>query len=167
MDLKEGDDSECDESSINLKSVVNNGRSPLCKILKNGQTLEFKTWAKDLCEAMLPLAKILDTLHATPTYQASLAEQLAKIENPELTPSAKVLAEMKRAKITFAEFTRRQSALWQTTFLDSRLPEKKRLVFEELAADSIVQQHTIEAADTLDFDEYLQTFYQQYTRKKL
>lgn len=163
-DSPEFTDAECLNIGSNLKAVVANGRAPSCPLTMNGENIEFREWAHGLLNAMLPLAQTLDTLHATQTYQATWMEQAAKVANTELTPSAQVLATMRRESITFAEFSRRQSEQWRGYFAEKPLPASKRAVFEELAADSLVQQKAIEAADTLAFDVYLNNFYQQYYR---
>lgn len=155
-------DEECQTVNANFKAVVAKGRAPSCELQFDGQKVEFKTWANNMLEAMLPLAKTLDTLHATKTYQTTWVEQSAKVENTALTPSAQVLTTMRREDITFAEFSRRQSEQWRRYFTEMPLPASKHSVFEELAADSLVQQQAIEAADTIAFDDYLKNFYQQY-----
>ncbi len=155
-------DEECQTVNSNFKAVVANGRAPSCELLFGSKKVEFKTWANGLMEAMLPLAKTLDTLHASKTYQTTWVEQSSKIENTALTPSAQVLAIMRNEGITFAEFSRRQSEQWRTYFTDTPLSTNKRSVFEELAADSLVQQKTIETADSSAFDDYLKNFYNQY-----
>jgi glutamate--cysteine ligase len=124
--------------------------------------VEFRLWAEALLASMQTLAETLDTLHATTPYQNALQQQREKVANPALTPSARVLDTMRSEGITFAEFSRRQSEQWRRHFAETPLPASKRAVFAELAADSLVQQKTIEAADTLAFDDYLQNFYQQY-----
>ncbi len=155
-------DDECKQTRDNLKNVVKNGRAPDFTLQFKEQKIKFNDWSKSLLNAMQPLAKILDSLHATNVYQNSISEQMAKIDNSDLTPSATVLAQMKQEKITFAEFARRQSEKWNAHFTDNRLPKNKRVYFEELAADSVVQQKTIEATDTEPFEQYLSEFYSQY-----
>jgi glutamate--cysteine ligase len=160
-------DEECQSIASNLKAVVARGRAPSCLLQLQGESVELRNWGKRFMASLLPLAQTLDTLHANKPYQATLAEQLAKVDNPALTPSAKVLDTLRQEGITFAEFTRRQSSHWQQHFAQTPLAAGKRAVFEELAADSLIQQTTIEAADTLAFDDYLSKFYQQYQRGSL
>ena len=155
-------DAECQETQLNLKNIVKNGRAPDFKLQLDGKPTDFKDWALSLLNAMQPLAETLDSLHASNIYQTSISEQIEKINNPELTPSATVLRQMREQQITFAEFSRRQSEVWSTHFTKNRLSKNKRDYFEELAADSVVQQHTIEATDNVPFDQYLCDFYKQY-----
>lgn len=153
---------ECERLNTNLRTVVNEGRSPQAQMLSKNGSQPFAEWAHDLLLQLQPLTTLLDTLKAKNCYQQTWSEQLAKVEQPHLTPSAKILAEMRNNHITFAEFSRRQSEQWQQHFLAQPLSDDKRFIYQELAEDSLAQQATIEAADTLPFDDYLTKFYQQY-----
>lgn len=155
-------DEECRNINSNLKTVVARGRDPTCQLQVQGQTIGFRTWAGNLLQGMQPLAMRLNTLHASKNYESTWLEQAAKVADASLTPSAQVLDTMRRENITFAEFSRRQSEQWRQYFAACPLPAGKQAMFEELAADSLVQQKTIEAADTLAFDDYLGNFYEQY-----
>lgn len=154
---------DCEEIILNLKQIVSNGRSRDCAISLSGQSAPFRQWGSTMLNNMQPLAATLDSLHSTNAFQASLSDQLAKVENPDLTPSARIIADMREKQITFAEFARRQSDHWNTCFANNRLPASERLYFNELAADSLVQQRTIEKADSIPFEQYLQDFYRQYS----
>lgn len=156
------DELECQQNTLNLQKVVEAGRDPELTLDMGKQQVHFRTWGEKLLKAMQPLAAILDSLHATDAYQASLKKQQAKIQDSKLTPSAQILDIMTREQITFAEFGRRQSQHWQDHFLSKPLSNAKTQRFESLAADSIAQQATIEAADELSFEDYLKDFYQQY-----
>jgi glutamate--cysteine ligase len=161
-DSPDFDDTECQSVSKNLAAVVNYGRSPNCELTINGLKLPFNQWANNQLSNIFDLAKALDSLHANNIYQDCWRLQHKKIADVSLTPSAQVLATMRDKKITFAEFSRQQSQQWQSYFLHKPLTHNKRVAFEELAADSLVQQKTIESAVTLSFEEYLKNFYQQY-----
>ena len=157
-----------DEESIrsvkNLKTVVSQGRSPDCTIDINGQPMPFNAWARSLMERLLPLAELLDSLHCSQPFLSTWKLQSSKVDDVSLTPSAQILASMKDQQITFVEFSRRQSKHWYQYFLKRPLETNKQTLFAELAADSIVQQQAIEAADIINFDDYLQNFYQQYQK---
>ena len=153
---------ECPQTTFNLQQTVKNGRAPDATIEWQGKTVKLKEWGLNILENLQPLANMLDSLHATDAYQACLDLQRAKLKDSSLTPSAQILKTMSESNITFAEFARRQSAHWQDYFLQKELSKNKLARFEELAADSLAQQQTIEEADTLNFEQYLDDFYQQY-----
>lgn len=155
-------DRECRQVDDNLARVVKDGRKPGLEVVIEDQAVDFRQWASQTVAAMQPLAELLDSLNAGQCYQQSLTAQQRKIDNPDLTPSAQILAAMREQSLSFAEFARRQSAKWQSHFLSQPLSDDTRQLYEELAADSLAQQQTIEAADNMSFDDYLAGFYQQY-----
>jgi len=156
------DEQDCARINVNFSRIVNHGRSATVSINTADGDIPFTEWSNHLLTQLLPLAKMLDTLNASNCYQQTWLEQKAKIDDVTKTPSAKVLQTMRQDNITFAEFSRRQSKQWQDYFLSQPLSASKRAAFNELAQDSIAQQRTIEAADHVSFDAYLEKFYQQY-----
>jgi glutamate--cysteine ligase len=68
-----------------------------------------KAWAAELLEQIAPLAALLDQSHGGDAHSKAVDEQLAKIRDVSLTPSAKVLASMAEHKESFAQFSMRQS----------------------------------------------------------
>lgn len=155
-------DDECKMIRQNQKNVVKNGRAPDFKLQFDDNSVLLREWAPSLLQSMQPLAQILDSLNANNTYQTSLADQLEKIIHPELTPSARVLQQMREQQLPFARFARQQSEKWRDHFTQLPLPVSKDTYFKQLAADSIVQQKTIELSDNIPFDQYLLDFYKQY-----
>ena|SRR5690554_255435 len=161
-DSPELSDKACREVNANLRLIVNEGRKPGLSIQVDEQPQNFTVWAEQLLAAMQPIAGVLDKLNATGCYQQSLEQQKAKVADSALTPSAQVLSRMRSENLSFAEFGFKQGKMWQTHFLSQALSDDVREYFTETAADSIVQQKTIEAASTEPFDQYLANFYKQY-----
>ena len=86
----------------NNASVVNWGRKPDLS-LKNPAPIKMKTWANDLIMKCKKIAEIFDANCANPTYSESIAIQLEKLTNPDLTPSAKILDHIKTSSWSFYE----------------------------------------------------------------
>ena len=86
----------------NNASVVNWGRKPDLS-LKNPAPIKMKTWANDLIMKCKKIAEIFDANCANPTYSESIAIQLKKLTNPDLTPSAKILDHIKTSSRSFYE----------------------------------------------------------------
>jgi len=92
---------------------------------------------------------------------ASLRVQKAKVADPDLTPSARMLAEMRTSGEGFQDYARRLSEAhghqWRAHKLDpAREAELLRLVDE-----SKRRQAEIEAADDVDFDTFLARYFAQ------
>jgi glutamate--cysteine ligase len=95
------------------------------------------------------------------SYGRSLAAQRAKAEDPELTPSASMLAEMRARGERFAEFARRLTEQHRGDFLSTPPSRERAAWLDDLTATSRDRQHAIEAADDIDFDEFLHRYFAQ------
>ena len=80
----------------------------------------------------------------------------------ELTPSARVLRELRGDGISFSQFALNKSAEHAAAFRDDPLPEKLQAEFVEMAERSLQAQKEIEAQDRQPFDDYLQHYFDQY-----
>jgi len=142
----------------NFARTVKEGRRPGLSLERAGEDVALTTWASELIERIRPVAALLDDQHNEDgVHAASLAVQQAKIDNPALTPSARVLNDV-RAIGSFAAFGLRQSALHAAYFRDSALMPAEAALFDELAAASKAEQAAIEAAPGPDFDAFVAAY---------
>ena len=88
-------------------------------------------------------------------YAQSLNNQIHKIENPELTPSGRMISEMKEGQLSFFEFSMQQSRIHRNFLSDGELGKEANRHMQETSMYSTEKQKRIEAADTLNFDEFL------------
>ena len=86
-----------------------------------------------------------------------MAAQRAKIDNPALTPSARVLDEI-RALGSSAAFGLRQSQLHADHFRADPLMPAEEAMFADMAQVSLAEQRTIEASDTVSFDAFVAAY---------
>ncbi|MBW8899234.1 MAG: glutamate--cysteine ligase [Massilia sp.] len=139
----------------NFGRTVKEGRKPGLTLTRDGAEVPLKDWANELIERIRPVAALLDAQHNDgEVHAASLAVQSAKIANADLTPSARVLEEV-RAIGSSAKFGLRQSELHAAYFRESALMPAEEAMFEELAAASLAEQVVIEQASTGDFDDFV------------
>ena len=142
----------------NFARTVKEGRRPDLTLTRDGLEVPLTEWALELIERIRPVAQLLDDGHNEgDVHQASLAKQKAKIEDPALTPSARVLEEV-RALGSAAAFGLQQSRLHAATFRDSPLMPAEEALFDEMAASSHAEQATIEATDTGSFDAFVAAY---------
>ena len=91
----------------------------------------------------------------------NLARQRAKVDDPELTPSARVLREMRERGEGFFAFANRIAEERRAEFAARPpAPDRDRL-FVAMAEDSLRRQREIEAADREDFDTFLARYFAQ------
>jgi len=142
----------------NFARTVKEGRRPDLTLTRDGEEVLLSTWADELLERIRPLARLLDEEHnESGVHEASLAQQKAKVADPDKTPSARVLAEVK-ALGSAAAFGLRQSELHAAYFRDSPLMPAEEAVFEEMAAASLAEQAIVEQQDTGSFDDFVAAY---------
>ncbi|MCP5175699.1 MAG: glutamate--cysteine ligase [Moraxellaceae bacterium] len=137
------------------EQMVEQGRAANLHITINGQQANFKDCAVELLEEMQQVAVVLDNAHHTTRYSESISQQMAKIENPELTYAAQVLAQMSKHNNNFFAFGAAIAEQHRDYFLSQSLSAERLAAFELQAQESLAAQKTIEESDTLSFDEFL------------
>jgi len=142
----------------NFSRTVKEGRRPGLTLTRNGAEVPLALWAEELIERIRPVAALLDEQHNDGgVHAASLAQQLAKVANPALTPSARVLEEV-RALGSSAAFGLRQSELHAAYFRESALMPAEEAMFAEMAAASLAEQAIIEQTQTGSFDAFVAAY---------
>jgi len=153
-----------DEFQVNNSNqllVANQGRRPGLQLNRGGDTVTLQQWAHSILYAMQPICAVLDRGSLDRPYQLALQHQLAVVDNPALTPSARILACMRENGQEFGCFASNTSALHKHYFNAEPLDEDTQRQFEDMAAASLQKQADIEANDKLDFDEYLSRYFAQ------
>ena len=135
------------------------GRQPNLQLERPGGPTSLTAWAKEVLDAMYPICVLLDENEPTRPYTVALDAERQKVNAPEFTPSARVLAEMRFYGESYFQYAMRKSLTLQQYFLDRPLPDEINGVFKAKAADSLAKQTAIEAADSLSFDEYLKAYF--------
>ena len=148
--------------AANLEAVVNRGRQPGLLLAKDQESIPLALWATQLVDALRPIAALLDTVHDSGDYTAALLEQQAKVADPDLTPSARVLREMREHNQTFFRLGMSYSERWAQYFRERPLDADIEKAFMEETRQSLEEQRAIEQADAISFEQYLQKFYAQY-----
>src|SRR6201994_1878547 len=136
--------------------VARRGREPDLKLSREGRGISMTEWARELLDSMQGICEMLDHGEAARPYASALEQQMAKINDVERTPSARLLAEMRQTGESFFQLALRMSNLHKDYFLGLYPPNESRLgEFATEARDSLEAQRSIEASDRTDFDTYL------------
>jgi glutamate--cysteine ligase len=152
-------DSEQGRLDANHVTVARRGREPGLTLWRDGRDVPMQAWARELLDSMTGICEILDRGDAARPYSQALAIQAAKIAQPALTPSARLLEELKGGE-SFFELALRMSREHKAYFLDLYPPNEERLKeFASEARESLRAQRAIEAADRGTFGEYLQRYF--------
>ena len=153
--------SEREEIDQNELLVAHQGREPGLELNHNAKQLKLKNWALNIFDGMQSVSELLDQHKKGTPYQDSLKHQREKVMDPELTPSARMLDEMRETKEGFYHFAKRMSEKHNRYFTSLNLSEERNQFFDEAARKSLEKQKEIEASDTLSLDDYLQEYFKQ------
>ena len=115
----------------------------------------------EIITAMTGVCELLDEGHDDKPYSDSLAIQAEKIRDPDRTPSARMLAEMRARDEGFFHFALRMSQQHQAYFRGLPRDAAREAEFVRLAEQSWEQQHQMEAANNEPFSAYLQRYFSQ------
>jgi glutamate--cysteine ligase len=150
------EDGELEEINARSLLVARSGRRPGLELPFGERMLGLRAAAAPLRDGMLEIAARLDRDgHA---YRDSVASQWAAIENPALTPSARLLAAMRSAGSSFEEYALDVARRHHDYFMSAPLEPATMTELEQLAEASLRAQAEREATDTLGFDQYLAEF---------
>ena len=142
----------------NFARTVKEGRRPGLTLTRGDAEVPLLAWAAELLERIRPLAELLDSEHNYGGAHVSALElQKAKVANPDKTPSARVLAEV-RALGSFAKFGLQQSELHAQALRAEPLMPAEVALFDETAKASLDEQARIEAADSGSFDDFVAAY---------
>ncbi|MDH4871393.1 glutamate--cysteine ligase [Pseudomonas sp. BN515] len=149
---------ECRSATDNFQRVVKEGRRPGLQLQRHGHTTSLTEWANELLDRIARTAELLDAAQGGQEHAEALAAQRAKVANPELTPSARVLAEMRERGESFSQFSLRQSRQHADYFRSQPLDAEDQDRFENMARQSLDEQARLEAEPEVDFDTFVAAY---------
>ena len=124
----------------------------------------FTETAFALLNNLKPLAELLDEVAGGEEYLAAVQSQLAKVEDPALTPSARIIREMSAQKISFYEFAMGMAEEHEKRFKETPMSEAACEKMRAEAARSHLRQKEIEDRDELNFDDFLADYVRRQNR---
>lgn len=146
----------------NLEAVVNQGRKPGLTLKSAGGERPLVEYAQNLFDDLSAVADLLDKAHGSKDYSESIADQFAKVKNPQLTPSARVLQEMQEQNLPFFRLAMSYSERWAAHFRDRELSPDRLQAFVEESEQSVQRQRQIEQAESISFEAHLDNYFAQY-----
>jgi glutamate--cysteine ligase len=149
--------------AANMEKVVDRGREPGLQLSNCQGDVGLAQWAGSLLQDMSSLAQLLDSCHADSRYVEALADQQAKVADPDLTPSARILQIMRDEDQAWFQVAMSCSTQHAEYFREQPLSPEREAYFRDASAESIQAQAAVEASDEVDFETFLDNYYQQYT----
>jgi len=148
----------------NMNDVVLKGRDPA--LLLSDESCDGKvelksiiTWGNELFDDMAKVALLLDQAYQTTQYSKSIDRERAKINDVSLTLSAKLLSIMIDEGQSLTQYSLTLAAKYreETTVRDYQYYSQQ--YFIDSATESHKKQRTIEESDTLNFDDFLVSYF--------
>ncbi|MCC2616734.1 glutamate--cysteine ligase [Aestuariibacter halophilus] len=147
------------ETDRNLKKVVVEGRKPGLELSRDGQPVALTDWAKELFDDMRAIAAVMDNASGTDNYSRALDKQWAKICDFSLTPSARILAQLKAHNTDNGALGVALAEQYKQGFAQRSYSHYSEAELVEMAQVSLRQQAQIEQADQLSFEAFLADYF--------
>ncbi len=156
------DDREYHQVLENQRRMVSRGRDPDLTLLRGDSEVSLQNWAATLNSDLTRVADLLDLNMAEPVHGQAVKTLGKRLDDPQRTPAARLLDEMRNSGKTYFQTALDHACQHRDYFLAAPLDSAQTQIFNNLARQSLAQQHAIEDADKIGFDEFLANFYAQY-----
>ena len=152
-----------DSNEIN---TAHYGRDPALELTQGQQQVPLQQWGQEILHEMQAICEVLDAANSCSDYSATLRQQTAAMQEAALTPSARILHEMRTTEEGFFEMASRHSKIHQTRICEHELSSQDAKFFTDAVQQSMEKQLRIEASDTVSFDEFLEKYFQETLPEK-
>ncbi|MCU7835740.1 MAG: glutamate--cysteine ligase [gamma proteobacterium symbiont of Taylorina sp.] len=149
------------EIDHNEMLTAHRGRMPGLKLLRNGQNYLLKDWAMEIMQEMQAVCELLDADLPEKPYINSLDKQIECVVNPDMTPSARMLDDMRQDHESFYHFAERMSKKHFHYYKNLHLSAEQEQFYKNEATLSIEKQMELEKGDKIDFELYLKNYFAQ------
>ncbi len=152
-------DREQQDNKVNRLAVAERGREPGLELRRGGSGCKLRDWGLEVCRDIQAVAELLEREGRT-DYADAIALQLEALEDPERTPSARLIGELRNTGKSIFEYAMQLSANYAEYFLamPADMNPHHRSLSEE-SRESLKRQARIEAADDISFDDYLARYF--------
>ncbi|MDJ0926456.1 MAG: glutamate--cysteine ligase [Gammaproteobacteria bacterium] len=153
-------DAEAQANQRNQALVAQRGREPGLALNCDGRDVALLDWGREIIEGVIAVSELLDSSGAS-GYRDAAREYARSLEDPEQTPSARLLAELRETGEPLFRYAMRLSTDYTDYF--RQLPpelnaQQDKFVQESRASHE--RQAELEAADTLDFPAFLERYFE-------
>ena len=152
-------DSEKENTLIdqNQSAVIGHGRQRHL-LLKNPEDVNLKSWAKLITNECRVVAKVLDEANNSSNHSQSVELQENKIDNPDKTPSERLLNQLKTSGQSFQklgiELGHKHKKNHQAETLSTRTVSH----FQQQSRNSIIRLNELEHSKEEPFETFLKTY---------
>ncbi len=154
------------DTPLELKAIIRNkqrvasrGREPGLHLTRGSEEVTLVAWGAEVLAQCEPIAAALDRANGTGVHREALAAAVSSLNDPDGTPSARVLETMKHDYgNSYVHFVLAQSRAHRDTILKLPLSPEIAERYALLAQESRDEQRRIESADAVPFETYRQQY---------
>jgi len=146
---------EARENTANFSLMAREGRRPGLSLIRRGCEVSVKSCGLELLERIQEVADLFDSKPGERVHTAAVAAQREKFMDADLTPSARVLREVREQNGSFMDFSLSLTAAHHDYLRTRRLTAEETSRFDARVSDSLAEQERAERADQGDFEEFL------------
>lgn len=150
-----------EQSEIDARdlTVAREGRKPGLSLPGHGHNVSLRDRGMAFVDRIKEIAAILDV--EGEGYLAAVEAQRAALLEPDLTPSAQILADIREKGQSFLEFTLDLSKTHAEYFRQLRLPPEKMALFTSHAERSLERAQALADLASPTFEEYLAAYFRK------
>lgn len=154
-------DAECQRIAVNHQRIVTRGREPGLTLACPAGELSVAQRGQAILNQVRLTAEVMDSVDGGNRFRQAVDAQYAKLEQPELTPSAQVLAAVKASGTRYSDWALEQSRQHRQNLMTTPLSAADTTRFEALTRRSLAEQEALENASGPDFDQFLAEYLAQ------
>ena len=149
-----------DEALQNQALTAKRGREPELRLRRDGKPIALSDWAREIVEKVAAVADLIDRDEGYGCYRDAVSLAASQVADPESTPSARLLQELRDSNCSFFEFALDLARRHKDYFSSiTPMPPERAEQMEKEAAESVQRQLDIEAADDISFEDYLARYF--------
>jgi glutamate--cysteine ligase len=149
---------EQSENDENKNRVVNRGRQPDLQLLAHNREQPFRPLAHGLFDDMQPFAEMLDAAYGGSRYSTTMQSLRTRIDHPDTTPSAQVLAQI-HEQGGFFKHAMHLSNLHTHSLQAQTLDAATQASFHASIEASLLAQKQAQANDQGSFEDFVAHYY--------
>jgi len=155
---------EMDVNKYNVQTVAHRGREAGLALNSQNKTVKLADWGQYILESLVPIAQWMDSCHeqngTDNMYQTSLTAQMAKLQDPSLTPSARIVDEL-ASHGSYFNMVMHYSSEHHDALLKQQSNEALQTMLAQLVPESVAAQQKLEASNSGEFPDFLANYFSQ------
>lgn len=151
-------DRECSLLNLNKSTIVKEGRKPILRLNQLDGETSREQLGTEILDQVASVALLLDQVHNTNAYTQTVERMRERLMDPELTPSAQILSQLRASGMSYQDWTLQKSREQRQALMQVPLSTSERETLKQAASDSLNKQKALESEPQEPFDQYLERY---------